>query len=211
MNWDKDAVSRGTKAFSCESATKYPGSYPVGFLKWVKNMGWWGEKRIHLCAGGVGVIDPESDRVDIQEEISQDVIDGWESYRKMGKARGKRRLTKTTATIIADARDTGLADESYDWVGIDPPYSEALAEALYGTQKHYSGIDKFAIEGYRLLRPGGYLMTFTYAVGGRPGPDAHLIACWGIYQIPNVRNMTCMNVWQKPGELGPQGLERWMN
>ena len=204
--WDHKKVSRGTKCFSAMSATGYPGSYPVGFLEWVKENGWWGEKRIHLCAGGVGVIDPDSDRVDIQEEIDPEIVGSWGS--RGAKGAGRRR-TKTTDYIIADSRDTGLPDESYDWVGIDPPYSEALAESLYGTEKHYAGIDAFAREGYRLLRPGGYLMTFTYAVGGRPGPDADLVACWGIYQIPNVRNLTCMNVWKKRGKLGPQGLQRW--
>ena len=204
--WDHTKVSRGTKCFSAMSATGYPGSYTVGCLEWVKANGWWGEKRIHLCAGGVGVIDPDSDRVDVQEEIDPDIVGSW--GKRGGKGHGRRR-TKTTANIIADARKTGLPDESYDWVGIDPPYSEALAESLYGTKEHYAGIDAFAREGWRLLRPGGYLMTFTYAVGGRPSSDADLIACWGIYQIPNVRNLTCMNVWKKRGELGPQGLQRW--
>ena len=204
--WDHTKVSRGTKCFSAMSATGYPGSYPVGFHEWVKENGWWGEKRIHLCAGGVGVIDPDSDRVDVQEEIDPDIVGSW--GKRGGKGHGRRR-TKTTANIIADARKTGLPDESYDWVGIDPPYSEALAESLYGTKEHYAGIDAFAREGWRLLRPGGYLMTFTSAVGGRPSSDADLIACWGIYQIPNVRNLTCMNVWKKRGELGPQGLQRW--
>ena len=203
--WDHTKVSRGPKCFSAMSATGYPGSYPVGFLEWVKENGWWGEKRIHLCAGGVGVIDPDSDRVDVQEEIDPDIVGSW--GKSGGKGHGRRR-TKTTANIIADARKTGLPDESYDWVGIDPPYSEALAESLYGTKEHYAGIDAFAREGWRLLRPGGYLMTFTYAVGGRPSSDADLIACWGIYQIPNVRNLTCMNGWKKRGELGPQGLQR---
>ena len=206
MTWDHTKVSRGTKCFSAQSATGYPGSYPVGFLEWVKEMGWWGEKRIHLCAGGVGIIDPNSDRVDVQEELPDKLL----TKKKRGKMGNVARLSKTTANLIADARDTGFPGESYDWVGIDPPYSKDLAEKLYGTEEHYSGIDKFAKEGYRLLRPGGYLMTFTYAVSGRPGPDANLIACWGIYQIPNVRNLTCMNVWKKPGELENMGLKKWL-
>ena len=201
-----EEVSRGTKCFTARSASGYPGSYPIGFLEWVREMGWWGDQRIHLCAGAVGLIDPDSDRVDIQEEIDEEIREKW------GKRTGQgatRRRTKTTANIIADARDTGLQSESYDWVGIDPPYSEHLADSLYGTKEVYSGIDAFAKEGWRLLRPGGYLMTFAYLPSATPAPNAELVACWGIYQIPNVRNLTCLNVWKKPGDLGPQGLERW--
>ncbi len=204
MTWDHEKVSRGTKCFSAQSESGYPGSYPVGFLKWIKDMGWWADKRIHLCAGNVQ--DPDSDRVDIQREITSELRETWT---KRGGRGACQRVTTSNANIIADARDTGLPSESYDWVGIDPPYSKDLAAKLYGTENVYSGIDKFAVEGWRLLRPGGYLMTLTYAVGGRPGDDADLIACWGIYQIPNVRNLTCMNVWRKRGKLGPQGLELW--
>ena len=206
--WSKDTVSRGTKAFSAVSATGYPGSYPVGFLEWIQEMGWWGDKRLHLCAGGVGRIDPDSDRVDIQEEVDPNLHD---NNRLRGAGYASKRNLKATPTIIADARDTGLPAESYNWVGIDPPYSKALAEKLYGTEKVWSGIMPFAREGWRLLEPGGLLMTFTYSISDRPGDDAELVACWGIYQIPSVRNMTCMNVWRKRGDPKPQGLMRWTN
>jgi len=201
---DHKKVSRGTKCFSAQSATGYPGSYPVGFLEWLQEMGWWGDKRIHLCAGGVGRIDPDSVRVDIQEEVEPS-LHGLN--RDEGGACSKN--LKATPTIIADARDTGLDPESYNWVGIDPPYSKELAEKLYGTGNVYSGIQVFAQEGWRLLEPGGLLVTFSYAISDRPSHDADLIACWGIYQIPNVRNMTCLNVWRKRGLAKPQGLMRW--
>ena len=84
-----------------------------------------------------------------------------------------------------------------------------LAEKLYGTGNVYSGIQVFAQEGWRLLEPGGLLVTFSYAISDRPSHDADLIACWGIYQIPNVRNMTCLNVWRKRGLAKHQGLMRW--
>ena len=38
-----------------------------------------------------------------------------------------RRVTKTNANYYADARDTGLESESFDWVGIAPPYTKELA------------------------------------------------------------------------------------
>ena len=159
-------------------------------------MGWWGEERCHLCAGNVQDLD--SIRVDIQREIDPEIREKW--GKRTGQGTG-RRVTKTNANHFADARDTGLESESFDWVGIDPPYSKDLAAKLYGTRQHYSGIDKFLQEGFRLVRPGGLVMTFSYAISNRPSPDADLLACWGIYQIPNVRHMTSINVWRKRGKL----------
>ena len=199
-------MSRGTKCFSAQSESKYPGSYPVGFLKWVKDSGWWGDKRIHLCAGGV--IDADSDRVDIQQICTTPS----KRHQAKGKlAPEKRGLTyRTTANIIADARDTGLDAESYNWVGIDPPYTSELAARLYDTEEAYSSINAFVKEGWRLLEPGGYLMTFSYEICKRPGEDATMIASWGIYTTPAVRFMTALTVWRKDGDSGPQGLDRFL-
>lgn len=185
------------------SESGYPGSYPVGFLNWVRSQGWWGENRCHLCAGNVQ--DDDSVRVDIQKEIAEEKRQTWGKRTGQGAS---RRVTKTNATLIADARDTGLPAESFDWVGIDPPYSRHLAETLYGTEDVYSGMAAFVKEAWRLVKPGGMIMTFAYEPPPRPGVDAELIACWGIYQIPNVRNMTCLQVWKKPGHI-VKGLERW--
>jgi hypothetical protein len=194
--------SRGTKAFSCESESKYPGSFPVGYLRWLREQGWWGDKRIHLCAGGVK--DDEADRVDIQEECTPNrarLLHDGKSYGSI--------TIPTNANIIADGRDTGLESESYDCVIIDPPYSKDLAHDLYDTSEHYSGIKAFMVEGYRLLKPGGLMVTLTYAIPPRI-EDLDLVAMWGIYQIPPVRWMTAHVVWRKPGEREAQGLERWM-
>lgn len=179
MSWDPDSISRGTKCFSARRAHNYPGSFPAGFLKWVKKMGWWGEDRIHLCAGAVD--DPDADRVDIQRIC---VSKGSEFA--------------TNANIIADARNVPRPDESYDCVIIDPPYSKELAHSLYDTKKHFAGIDAFTKEAWRLVRPGGLVVCFSYAVSKRPAKDAELIAQWGIYQVPSVRWMTSLSVWQKP-------------
>ncbi len=177
----------------------------MGFLKWLQARGWWGEERIHLCAGGVQDLD--SVRVDIQNEIPLELRESW--GKRTGQGHG-RRLVKTNANLLADARDTGLDPESFDWVGIDPPYSKDLAKKLYGTEYFYSGIDAFLKEGWRLVRPGGYVMTFCYEISKMPSIDAKHVACWGIYQIPAVRYMTCMNVWQKQGHL-VQGLDKWVD
>ena len=64
--WDHRKVFRTTKCFS-PSTNGYPGGFPLGFLKYLKEMDWWGKKRVYLCAGGVN--DPEAIRVDIPEDL----------------------------------------------------------------------------------------------------------------------------------------------
>ena len=195
--------STGTKAFTAESESGYPGSFPKGFLRWVREQGWWGEKRIYLCAGGV--IDDAADKVDIQKEIDLSKLSG-----RKGKHPTLRRtrIVKTTANIIADARDTGLAASSYDWVMIDPPYDATLAKNLYGTEEVFSGINAFIKEGLRLCKPGGYVLSFTYAIP-RYVEGAEIVGVWGIYQIPAVRHMTALFVYKKDGERRAQFLEKW--
>jgi len=194
----------GVKAFTARSESGYPGSFPVGFLPWIRQKGWWGDKRIYLCAGGV--VDEEADKVDIQQEIDLDKLDG-----RRGKhpTIHRTRVMKTTANIIQDARHTNLPDASYDWVMIDPPYSRELAHGLYGTEDVYSGIDKFLKEGIRLCRPGGYVLTLTYEIPTHL-QEADIIACYGIFQIPTVRSMSGLFVYKKHGERRAQGLEKWL-
>ena len=196
--------SEGIKVFSAKSGTGYPGSFPVGFLKWVQKLGYWGEDRLYLCAGAVK--DEDADKVDIQNEIDLEKLDG-----RRGKhpTINRTRTVSTTANIIADARNTGLEDESYDWVMIDPPYSSELARRMYGTEDVYSGITAFQNEGMRLLRPGGYLCTLTYEIPRIP-TEAKLVSRWGVYQIPTVRYLSAFFVFQKHGIRRKQGLERWM-
>ena len=186
VKWDPNSISRGTKCFGARSSSLYPGSFPTGFMKWIQKMGWWGNKRIHLCAGAVD--DEEADRVDVQRVC------------RPNKARKAGNEFATTANIIADGRDVPRPDESYDCVIIDPPYSKELAHALYNTKKEFGGIDAFAREGWRLVRPGGLVVCFSYAVAKRPAKNAELIAHWGIYQVPSVRWMTSLSVWQKPNK-----------
>ena len=196
-----DGISRGTKAFTQRSESGYPGSFPVGFLRWVQER-WWGDRRIYLCSGGV--IDEAADKVDIQHEIDDDVL----GRRGLNATTKRSRTLKTTANIIADARETGLPDSSYDWVMIDPPYSKSLAHDLYGTEEVFSRIEDFVNEGARICNPGGYVCVLSYDIPMKPkGFD--LVACWGIYQIPSVRYMTGFHVFQKWGERRAQGLGRF--
>lgn len=196
--------SNGVKCFTAKSQSGYPGSFPVGFLKWVRSQGWWGEDRIYLCSGGV--IDEDAVKVDVQKEIDLEKLDGRSGKHPTVQ---RSRVVKTTATLIADASETGLPSESFDWVMIDPPYSKVLAHGLYGTEEYYHGIAKFLKEGLRLVRPGGYVLTLTYEIPPAV-KTADIVASWGIYQVPTVRSLTGLFVYKKHGKRRMQGLERWM-
>ena len=178
--WNKDTPFRTTKCFGAWTPKKngahYNGAFPAGFLKWIKKMGWWGVKRCHLCAGMIE--DPGSVRVDIKPE--------------------------TEPTIIADARDTKLEDNTFDFVTIDPPYSRDLADKLYGTAKHFTGIDGFAKEAVRICKPGGLILTLSYQIPRRL-KDCDFIAVCGIYTIPSVSYMRCLTVSKKKARALERG------
>jgi hypothetical protein len=165
----KPDVYRTTKCFTV-GTNGYPGGYPRGYLKWLQEMGWWGERRIHLCAGGVKKQDPEGFTVDIKPESGAD--------------------------LIADAADTHLEAESFDCALIDPPYNRELADKLYGTGDAWKSINAFAREGARLVVPGGFVITLSYEVPKQIA-GCTIVAVCGIYQIINTCNMRCLTVFRK--------------
>ena len=196
------SVQKGIKAFPKRSASGYPGSFHLGFLEWVQESGFWGDKRIYLCCGGV--VDEAADKVDIQAHIDEEVM----GRRGLNANMMRSRTTTTTANIIADARNTKLPPESYDWVMIDPPYTSHLAETMYGTEAVFSGVDEFVKEGFRLCRPGGLICILHYHIPKEPiGSD--LVAVWGIYQVPQTRFLSAFTVFQKHGKRRSQGLQLW--
>ncbi len=67
MTWKKEDVYRTTKCFSFRVDNNYNGAFPLGFLKWLREMKWWGKKRCYLCSGMVN--DPEAVTVDIKPAI----------------------------------------------------------------------------------------------------------------------------------------------
>ena len=165
--FDKNKIFRTTKCFS-PATNGYPGGFPVGFLNWVHDMGWWGKKRCYLCCGQVDDLD--SVRVDLS----------W----------------KANATHVEDARETSLPDLEFDWVMIDPPYSRELADKLYGMGEYYSSINMFTKEAERICGNGGLILTLSYEVPKRI-KNCDLVACVGVYQAINVCHMRCCSVWKK--------------
>lgn len=165
--FDKDNVFRTTKCFS-PMTNRYPGGFPVGFIKYLQKNNWWGNERVYLCCGMVD--DKEAIRVDIKPEVNP--------------------------SHLEDARNTTLKSESSDCIIIDPPYSKELAKSMYGTEKHWSWINSFTKEALRICKPNGLIITLSYEVPKRI-PDCDLIACIGVYQAMSVAHMRCLSVWRK--------------
>lgn len=112
------------------------GGYPKGFVEWA--LGELGcddpSKVLHLCSGSMLT----GVRVDIRPEMKPD--------------------------IVADARAVPLPDECFDYVMIDPPYSEEYAENLYGTGASYPLPGQLMREASRLTRPGGRIGFLHFQV-----------------------------------------------
>lgn len=161
-------VFRTTKCFGVNGQGLCKGSFPKGFLNWIKEQGWWGNKRIYLCGGMVD--DKEAKTVDVRPE--------------------------TKPSYLLDARDTKLPSESFDWVMIDPPYTRQLAKELYGTEKYYGGINSFTKEAFRICKYGGLILTLSYEIPKRiKGCD--FISVCGVYTVPFCGYMRCFTVSKK--------------
>lgn len=166
--WDDNEVFRTTKCLSSSGGGKYPGGFPNGFIKWIREMGWWGDERVYLCSGPIE--DRDAIRVDVRPEVNP--------------------------THCEDARNTSLPDESADFVLIDPPYTKELADSYYGTKKYYSGINGFTKEAARIVKPGGLILTLTYEIPKRI-PRCDFIAVCGVYTVPMTGYMRCFTVSRK--------------
>lgn len=170
MKKKKIKAYRTTKCFGVNGQGKCKGSFPKGFLKWVKEKGWWGEKRAYLCAGMVD--DKETIRVDVR--------------------------TETSPTHLEDARKTSIKSISCDWVMIDPPYTKDLAKEYYGTEKYYGGINAFTKEAERICKKGGLILTLSYEIPKRI-KNCDFIAVVGVYTVPFTGYMRCFTVSRKIG------------
>src|SRR3990167_2119595 len=133
--------------------TPFPdgGGYPKGFLEWAFEL--MGvddpEKVLHLCSGSVC----SGTTVDIRKEMG--------------------------AKIVADCRNTGLPDESFDFILADPPYAQDYAENLYGTGKDYPKPGEILKEASRLLKVGGKVGILHFLVPMFRKP-LKLLGVWGI-------------------------------
>jgi hypothetical protein len=70
------------------------------------------------------------------------------------------------ADLISDAHDLPMADDLFDCVILDPPYSDEEALKLYDTPPLKPAV--YVREAVRVLKPGGWLCLYTDKEPARP-------------------------------------------
>ena len=155
------------------STSKYPGSFPRGLLPRMKRKNWWGSERLWMFSGGFK--DPAGTTVDINPKVRPDVV--------------------------ADCESLPFDDESFDFVMLDPPYSELEARQLYNLD--YCNIFKVINEAARVTQPGGCMAVLhRLAPWFAPQENEHKkrmqpVAVVGVYTIAGYVNMRALTVWRK--------------
>lgn len=157
--------------------TGYPGGFPNGFIEQLKKNGWWGEKRLWVFSGGFK--DREGTTVDIKPECNP--------------------------SVVADATALPFDDESFDFVCLDPPYSEKESQELYGLPM--PSITAFLNEMARVLKPGGTAVLLSRIVPNcYPQQNEHWRRLYwkgiiGVFTIAGIANMRALCVWGKEQTL----------
>jgi hypothetical protein len=104
----------------------------------------------------------------------------------------------TTPTWVGDAHDLSfIADESYDLVILDPPYSDDEAEWLYGTPRLKPS--KFKAEACRVTKPGGAVAVYHRTQPTRPADGWTLTHRIVVLTRSGHAPRVCF-VYRKPGQ-----------
>jgi SAM-dependent methyltransferase len=149
------------------------GKLPKTFLPWAYEVLRVPDSRnvLHVCSGGLDHA-THGVRVDIRCEVLPDVV--------------------------ADGRALPFADDSFDAILIDPPYSVEYAESLYQTD--YPRPSALLREASRVLRPGRRV-GFVHFLVPRPEADLSFVEVHGITTGCGYR-IRAMTVFAK----APRGL-----
>ena len=134
---------------------------------------WWGSRRLWVCSGGVR----DGVTVDIRREVGP--------------------------AIVADGESLPIRSDRFDFVCLDPPYSEAEAAELYGTG--YPNPLRLLVEAWRVTRPGGHILFLHRLVPGTmpglPMRSANVVGIVGVARVGAWSNMRALTVWRKPEQL----------
>ncbi len=155
------------------SNTGYPGAFPGGLINRIKKMGWWGDKRLWMFSGSFK--DPEGTTVDIKPELNPDVVANCESL--------------------------PFEDGSFDFVMLDPPYSEKEAKDLYDLK--YCSMTKVMNEAARVCQGGGLVILLHRLIPQcHPNESLHkkklkMAGLVGVFTISGYSNIRALSVWRK--------------
>jgi SAM-dependent methyltransferase len=108
--------------------TGYPGAFPRGLVNAVRRK-WWGLHRCWLFSGTFK--DPGQTTVDIKPEVKP--------------------------SVVANCEELPFKSDSFDFVFLDPPYSEEEAKRLYNLP--YVSMPKALNEAARICRQGGHVLV----------------------------------------------------
>jgi len=139
----------------------------------MKRKGYWGSNRLWLFSGSLK--DRSGTTVDINPETKPD--------------------------IVANCEQLPLDDESFDFVMLDPPYSELEARRLYDLD--YCNIPRVMNEAARVCEPGGLVALLHRLIPWQiPVENAHKkrlcpIAIVGVCTIGGYTNIRALSVWRK--------------
>ena len=141
----------------------YPGGFPL----------WFEQKLIKLYGNPARILHPfggaaeYGTRVDIKSE--------------------------TEPHVVADAHSLPFADNSFNLVICDPPYSNELSKSVYGTGKII--YKKWVAEAVRVCKVGGHVAVYHFKMLPRPeGTTYHRRIFLGVRIWHHLR---CVGIFQK--------------
>lgn len=141
---------------------RYPGIYPLGFLKRVKKKYGFNGQMLHICSGSLN-----GSHTGIKIDLE---------YKNPNVA----------PDVVCDAQKLPFKDGVFDRVWADPPYNQEYA-GRYGHP--LPGIMKILKEGVRVAKEGGIVGMLHFTVPWTP-LGSKRIGHFAVYQGPGFQGRT---------------------